>query len=134
MSSPTPASPLHRLLAVMRRLRGPGGCPWDREQTFATLAPFAIEEAYEVADAAERNDMEHLKDELGDLLFQVIFHAQLAAEAGHFDFDAVATAIMDKLVRRHPYVFGAESSAVLQEPRSAAAQSVVWEDIKAAER
>jgi ATP diphosphatase len=134
MSSPTPERPLQRLLAVMQRLRAPDGCPWDREQTFATLAPFAIEEAYEVADAAERHDMEHLKDELGDLLFQVIFHAQLAAEAGHFDFDAVTTAILDKLVRRHPYVFGAESAAGLKQPRSAAAQSVVWEDTKAAER
>ena len=117
----------------MERLRGAGGCPWDRAQTFASIAPYAIEESYEVADAIERGDMEHLKDELGDLLFQVVFQAQIAREAGHFDFDAVAAAICDKLVRRHPHVFDghAQSSAA---PVTAAAQLVSWEDIKARER
>jgi nucleoside triphosphate diphosphatase len=94
------------LLAIMERLRGAEGCPWDRAQTFATIAPYTIEESYEVADAVERGDMAHLKDELGDLLFQVVFHAQIAREAGHFDFDAVAAAMCGKLIRRHPHVFG----------------------------
>ena len=90
----------------MERLRAPDGCPWDREQTFASIAPYTIEEAYEVADAIEREDLAHLKDELGDLLFQVVFHAQIARERGAFDFEAAAGAICDKLVRRHPHVFG----------------------------
>ncbi len=94
------------LLAIMERLRGVDGCPWDRVQTFASIAPYTVEESYEVADAIERGDMAHLKDELGDLLFQVVFHARIAEEGGHFDFDAVAAAICDKLVRRHPHVFG----------------------------
>ena len=122
---------LHELLAIMERLRGADGCPWDRAQTFASIAPYTIEEAYEVADAVERGDMAHLKDELGDLLFQVVFHAQMAREAGQFDFDAVAAAICDKLVRRHPHVFGRH---VPNPERSAAAQSAAWEDIKAHER
>lgn len=134
MSQQIPQSPLQALLAIMRRLRAPDGCPWDRQQTFASIAPYTIEESYEVADAVERGDMPHLKDELGDLLFQVVFHAQIAAEAGHFDFDGVVAAICDKLVRRHPYVFGGEHAARLREPASAAAQSVVWENIKAHER
>ncbi|MCP6623424.1 nucleoside triphosphate pyrophosphohydrolase, partial [Klebsiella pneumoniae] len=86
-----------------------GGCPWDVEQTFATIAPYTIEEAYEVADAIERADMEELKVELGDLLFQVVFHARMAEEAGLFAFDDVADAMADKLVRRHPHVFGEEA-------------------------
>ena len=99
--------PLDRLLAIMARLRDPErGCPWDREQDFATIAPYTIEEAYEVADAIERGDMAGLKDELGDLLFQVVFHARMAEEAGLFAFDDVAAAIADKMVRRHPHVFG----------------------------
>ena len=102
-------APLEELLAIMERLRSADGCPWDRAQTFASIAPHAIEEAYEVADAVERGDMTHLQDELGDLLFQVVFQAQLAREAGHFDFDAVAAAIRDKLVRRHPHVFGLDA-------------------------
>ena len=134
MSFRSSQSTLQELLAIMRRLRGPDGCPWDRQQTFASIAPYTVEEAYEVADAVERDDMPHLQDELGDLLFQVVFHAQMAAEAGHFDFDDVVGAICDKLVRRHPYVFGAEHIASPQEPATAAAQSVVWEDIKARER
>jgi ATP diphosphatase len=119
---------LRELLAIMERLRAADGCAWDREQTFASVAPYTIEEAYEVADAIERGDMAHLKDELGDLLFQVVFHAQIAREAGHFDFDAVVAAICDKLVRRHPHVFADPSRL------TAAEQSVAWEDIKARER
>jgi MazG family protein len=119
---------LQELLAIMARLRGPGGCPWDREQTFASIAPHAIEEAYEVADAAERGDLAHLREELGDLLFQVVFHAQMASEAGQFDFDAVAAAIAEKLIRRHPHVFGDGAQI------SSAEQSQVWEDVKAQER
>ncbi|MDE2294599.1 MAG: nucleoside triphosphate pyrophosphohydrolase [Gammaproteobacteria bacterium] len=112
----------------MERLRSPGGCPWDRAQSFATIAPYTIEEAYEVADAIERDDLAGLKDELGDLLFQVVFHAAIAREAGAFDFDAVAEAIAAKLERRHPHVFGGEPVAgVLQ-------QTDAWERIKAAER
>ena len=98
---------LRELLAIMARLRAADGCPWDREQTFASIAPYTIEEAYEVADAIARGDMRHLKDELGDLLFQVVFHAQMASEANEFDFEAVAGSICDKLLRRHPHVFGA---------------------------
>jgi ATP diphosphatase len=128
MSGASGTPRLRELLDIMARLRAAGGCPWDREQTFASIAPYTIEEAYEVADAAERGDMQHLKDELGDLLFQVVFHAQMAHEAGHFDFDAVAGAICDKLLRRHPHVFGETA------PLTPAEQSVVWERIKAAER
>src|SRR4029077_6565985 len=97
--------PIDRLLAIMARLRDPAqGCPWDREQDFATIAPYTIEEAYEVADAIERADIAALRDELGDLLLQVVFHARMAEEAGHFGFDDVASAIADKMVRRHPHV------------------------------
>jgi ATP diphosphatase len=116
------------LLQIMARLRAPDGCPWDREQTFASIAPFTIEEAYEVADAIERADMAHLKDELGDLLFQVVFHSQMAHEAGQFDFEAVAGGICDKLRRRHPHVFGNRV------PLSLIEQSTAWEEIKAEER
>jgi ATP diphosphatase len=119
---------MHELLDIMARLRAVDGCPWDREQTFASIAPYTIEEAYEVADAAERGDTRDLKDELGDLLFQVVFHSQIASEADHFDFEAVAGAICDKLLRRHPHVFGARGQL------TAAEQSVIWEDIKARER
>lgn len=113
----------------MARLRDPQhGCPWDREQSFATIAPYTIEEAYEVADAIARGDMSALKDELGDLLFQVVFHARLAEEAGLFGFDDVAAAIADKMERRHPHVFGDIRID------SAAAQTEAWEEHKAAER
>ena len=113
----------------MARLRDPAsGCPWDRAQDFASIAPHTIEEAYEVADAIERSDLASLRDELGDLLLQVVFHAQLAREQGAFDFAAVVQGICDKLVRRHPHVFGGATVA------DAAAQSRSWEDIKAAER
>src|SRR5258706_5187687 len=99
--------PIERLLEVMRHLRDPkSGCPWDVEQTFATIVPYTIEEAYEVAEAIQNDDMPALQDELGDLLLQVVFHAQMAAEAKTFDFDAVAAAIADKMIRRHPHVFG----------------------------
>jgi nucleoside triphosphate diphosphatase len=121
--------PIDRLLAIMARLRDPvRGCPWDREQNFATIAPYTIEEAYEVADAIERGDRAALKDELGDLLLQVVFHARMAEEAGHFAFDDVAAAIADKMVRRHPHVFGDAEIA------SAAAQTEAWEVHKAKER
>jgi MazG family protein len=120
---------LTRLLDIMARLRDPArGCPWDVEQSFATIAPYTIEEAYEVADAIERADMAALKDELGDLLLQVVFHAQMAREAGHFDFADVADAISDKMIRRHPHVFGEDRVG------SAAAQTEAWENRKAAER
>lgn len=118
-----------RLVAIMARLRDPqGGCPWDVEQTFATIVPHTIEEAYEVADAVEQGDMDALRDELGDLLLQVVFHAQMASEAGHFDAEAVIGAIADKLVRRHPHVFGDATV------KDAADQLRAWEDIKATER
>jgi len=121
--------PIGRLLAVMARLRNPDtGCPWDREQSFATIAPYTIEEAYEVAEAAERGAMHELKEELGDLLLQVVFHARMAEEIGAFEFDDVAAAIADKMVRRHPHVFGTARIG------SAAAQTVAWEDQKAHER
>ena len=123
-------SPTDRLKEIMVRLRDPnGGCPWDVEQTFQTIAPYTIEEAYEVADAIERGDMGELKTELGDLLFQVVFHARMAEEQGLFAYDDVAEAMCDKLVRRHPHVFGEEAA----QP-DGPAQKLRWEDIKAAER
>ena len=119
---------LTALLELMARLRDPQhGCPWDREQTFATIAPYTIEEAYEVADAIERGDREHLRDELGDLLFQVVFHARMAQERGWFDFAAVAHSIREKLVRRHPHLF---AGAVLAPHELVHA----WERQKAEER
>ena len=124
-----PSSGIERLLRVMERLRDPnGGCPWDLEQTFATIAPYTIEEAYEVADAIESGDAAHLRDELGDLLFQVVFHARMAEERGWFHFDAVASAIHEKLVRRHPHVFAGTEFA------TDADRSANWEDQKARER
>jgi len=116
------------LLALMRRLRAPDGCAWDRQQNFSSIAPYTIEEAYEVADAIERGDMDDLKDELGDLLLQVVFHAQMAYESGLFDFADVARAISSKLIRRHPHVFGGGGEL------SVAQQKAAWEDIKAEER
>ncbi|MBN8717166.1 MAG: nucleoside triphosphate pyrophosphohydrolase [Stenotrophomonas sp.] len=115
-----PADPrdLRTLLAIMARLRDPaGGCPWDVQQTFATIAPYTIEEAYEVADAIDRGDLDDLKDELGDLLLQVVFHARMAEEAGAFAFGDVVAAICDKLVRRHPHVFAAQGRANAAEGR-----------------
>lgn len=125
----TPARPIDQLLTVMARLRDPQtGCPWDVEQSFATIAPYTIEEAYEVADAIERGAVDDLRDELGDLLLQVVFHARIAEEARLFAFDDVARAIVDKLVRRHPHVFGEDGA------RSSAEQTLAWEAIKAEER
>ena len=122
-------SPYARLRALMAQLRNPdGGCAWDLEQGFATIAPYAIEEAYEVADAIERGDLAGLKEELGDLLLQVFFHGQIAEEAGHFSVEDVFTAITDKMIRRHPHVFGNADQ------RCAEAQKHAWEEIKAEER
>jgi ATP diphosphatase len=120
---------IERLLEVVRRLRDPErGCPWDKEQSFATIAPYTIEEAYEVADAIRREAWDELAGELGDLLLQVVYHAQIAEEAGLFDFEQVAQGIAEKMIRRHPHVFG---DAVVE---SAAAQRRAWEEVKAAER
>ncbi|MBM3556934.1 MAG: nucleoside triphosphate pyrophosphohydrolase [Alphaproteobacteria bacterium] len=129
MPKQTAETALARLLAVMARLRHPEkGCPWDRDQTFATIAPYTIEEAYEVAEAIAQDDMAALREELGDLLFQVVFHARMAEERGAFDFAAVAEGLADKMERRHPHVFG---EARIDD---AAAQTVAWEEMKAAER
>ncbi len=120
---------LRRLLDIMEALRAPvGGCPWDIQQSFATIAPYTIEEAYEVADAIARADFAELPGELGDLLFQVVFHARMAEEAGYFDFAAVARSIADKMIRRHPHVFGSERR------EDAAAQTVAWDVQKQSER
>lgn len=131
-SSPPPSedqSPIARLVEIMARLRDPnGGCPWDLEQTFATIAPYTVEEAYEVADAIERGDLSDLKEELGDLLLQVVFHSRMAQEQGAFDIDDVATAISDKMIRRHPHVFGDHAYENLS------AQVEGWEALKAQER
>ncbi|WP_299692593.1 nucleoside triphosphate pyrophosphohydrolase [uncultured Tateyamaria sp.] len=121
---------IERLLHIMRRLRDPAtGCPWDIEQTFDTIAPYTIEEAYEVADAIERADWPELEGELGDLLLQTVYHTAMGEEAGHFTFQSVVTAISDKMVARHPHVFGDESR-----DKSAEQQTRDWEAIKAAER
>ena len=122
-------SSIENLLKIMASLRDEqAGCPWDREQDFASIAPYTVEEAYEVADAIARKDMAGLCDELGDLLFQVVFHAQMAAEAGAFDFDAVASSICNKMIRRHPHVFGNAAE------RARGAVPGSWERIKASER
>jgi nucleoside triphosphate diphosphatase len=120
---------MQKLLEIMRRLRArDGGCPWDLEQTFATIAPYTIEEAYEVADAIERGALDDLCGELGDLLFQVVFHARMAEEAGAFDFGDVVAGISEKLERRHPHVFGERRELGVAE------QSRLWEEIKRDER
>jgi len=122
-------SAIDDLIAIMAQLRDPvGGCPWDLQQTFASIVPHTLEEAYEVADAIERDDREDMRDELGDLLFQVIFYARLGEEEGSFDFDAIAATVRDKLIRRHPHVFGTAG------PTTAEEQRVSWEAIKASER
>jgi MazG family protein len=119
---------IDNLLEIMVRLRDPdNGCPWDREQTFESIAPYTIEEAYEVADAIARGDLKDLKDELGDLLLQVVYHARIAEELDAFDFGAVVAAICDKMTRRHPHVFGDE------QVHSAEAQTLAWEALKDAE-
>ncbi|MEM9576209.1 MAG: nucleoside triphosphate pyrophosphohydrolase [Pseudomonadota bacterium] len=121
---------IERLLEIMRRLRDPEtGCPWDIEQTFATIAPYTIEEAYEVADAIERGAWDELEGELGDLLLQTVYHTAMGEEEGHFSFQSVVQAISDKMVARHPHVFGEESR-----DKSAEQQTADWEKIKAAER
>ena len=120
---------MEQLLTLMARLRDPDhGCPWDREQTYATIVPHTIEEAYEVADAIAREDWTELRAELGDLLFQVVFYAQIAREEGRFDFADVTSGIVEKMTRRHPHVFGDESYA------NAAEQTAAWERIKSAEK
>lgn len=125
-----PDGGMPRLLEIMRRLRDPdSGCPWDIEQDFDSIAPYTIEEAYEVADAIARHDWAELEGELGDLLLQTVYHTQMGEEAGHFTFDSVVKAISDKMVSRHPHVFGDESR-----DKSAAQQTADWEKIKAAER
>jgi nucleoside triphosphate diphosphatase len=124
------AEAFRKLAQIMAQLRDPvSGCPWDLEQDFSTIAPYTIEEAYEVADAIERADMGELRDELGDLLFQVLFHSRMAEEAGAFALADVVDAINDKMIRRHPHVFGGEADG-----RSANEQTVAWEEVKAAER
>jgi uncharacterized protein YabN with tetrapyrrole methylase and pyrophosphatase domain len=139
-------SPIKTLLEIMARLRDPAeGCPWDVEQTFETIAPYTLEEAYEVDHAIRTGDMESLCDELGDLLLQVVFHAQMAREAGHFAFDDVAAAICDKLIRRHPHIFGDSTSTAFaagapkreeqhERVRTAQEQTRFWEESKARER
>ena len=125
----TAEAELRRLLDIMAALRDPDtGCPWDKTQTFETIAPYTIEEAYEVADAIAERDFAALPDELGDLLFQVVYHARMAEEAGHFAFADVAKSISDKMIRRHPHVFGDAAA------RSAATQTAAWETQKSAER
>lgn len=125
-----PKGGMSRLIEIMARLRDPKtGCPWDIEQTYETIAPYTIEEAYEVADAIATGDFDELKAELGDLLLQVVYYTQMSAEDGRFDFDDVANAISDKMVARHPHVFGNESR-----DKSAAEQTRDWEKIKAEER
>ena len=120
---------IQRLLEIMARLRDPdGGCPWDRRQTYSSIVPYTLEEAYEVADSIQRGDMRELRDELGDLLFQIIFYSQIAKEEGYFDFNAVAQGICDKMIRRHPHVFGDAESRDEQQLRQA------WEQHKAEER
>lgn len=120
---------ISRLIEIMAALRTPGsGCPWDLEQDFRSIAPYAVEEAYEVADAIERGDLEDLKDELGDLLLQVVFHARMAQELGAFGFSDVVAAICEKLIRRHPHVFSAPDAL------TAARVTAQWEEIKAAEK
>lgn len=123
------AGALPRLREIMRRLRAPDGCPWDREQDFASIAPYTVEEALEVAEAIAAEDWAELREELGDLLLQVVYHAEIAEERGLFDFDEVARAAADKMLRRHPHVFGARPGG----PKPAA-EEVSWEGVKAAER
>ncbi len=126
----TPSKNITRLLEIMAALRTPGtGCPWDLEQTFRTIAPYTLEEAYEVADAIEHDDTEQLREELGDLLLQVVFHARMAQEQGAFDFGDVVESITEKLIRRHPHVFAADA-----EGRTATAVKGLWERIKSEEK
>ena len=128
MSTEAACTELARLLAIMARLRAPDGCPWDQVQNFASIAPYTVEEGYEVAEAIGREDRPALRDELGDLLLQVVYHARMAEEDGDFSFADVARSSNDKMIRRHPHVFGEEAA------RDAAAQTEAWETQKAAER
>jgi nucleoside triphosphate diphosphatase len=129
VTGPSDKSAMDKLLNVMTQLRDPeNGCPWDAEQTFETIAPYTIEEAYEVADAIKKNDREALKEELGDLLFQIVFYAQMSKENDGYDFNDIADTISEKMVRRHPHVFKKK------EPRTSETQTVAWEDQKAQER
>lgn len=121
-------TPYERVKNLMAKLRAPDGCPWDREQDFADIARYTIEEAYEVADAINKNDMVHLREELGDLLFQTVFHSRIAEEAGAFSLDDVTDDLVRKMVRRHPHVFGDGAE------RTAEQQVLEWEDVKAQER
>jgi nucleoside triphosphate diphosphatase len=132
MTNPVPPKPgrdIAGLLEIMRTLRGPDGCPWDRAQSFETIAPYTVEEAYEVAASIADRDYQALPDELGDLLFQVVFHARMAEEAGLFDFGDVVAAVTDKMIRRHPHVFGGADAETDQYN-----QKLAWEEIKARER
>jgi ATP diphosphatase len=125
----TPSKDISRLIEIMAALRDPDtGCPWDQQQTFATIAPYTVEEAYEVADAIARSDLEHLKDELGDLLLQVVYHARMAEEQGAFDFGDVVEAVTTKMIRRHPHVFGSDAE------RAAGVTAGFWDRAKAAEK
>ena len=133
MTDKKPTGDIKELLAIMRRLRDPdGGCPWDLEQNFATIAPYTIEEAYEVASAIEAEDYSGLKDELGDLLLQVVFHAQMASEEKLFAFPDVVRAICEKMIRRHPHVFG--SGGAKTDSKTPGAVTVAWDEIKRRER
>lgn len=126
MTETAPSSQIDRLIAVMARLRDPnGGCEWDLAQSFRSIAPYTIEEAYEVTDAIERENIHDLRDELGDLLLQVVFHSRMAEEAGHFAFEDVARSISDKMEHRHPHIFGTEDGTM---------DTARWEDLKAKER
>jgi ATP diphosphatase len=129
MEKPSLSRDIEALLEIMRQLRGPSGCPWDKEQTFATISPYTIEEAYEVAGAIEEENWDHLRDELGDLLLQVVFHARMAEERALFDFGGVVEAITAKMIARHPHVFADKMT-----PKSAAAQTIAWEEHKRGER
>jgi ATP diphosphatase len=126
---PKPSRNIADLIEIMRRLRGPDGCPWDRAQNFATIAPYTIEESYEVAASIADGDYKALPDELGDLLFQVVFHARMAEEAGLFDFGDVVEAVTAKMIRRHPHVFGDAGASPDQH-----SQKLAWEELKAEER
>src|SRR5579863_9059587 len=129
MTNPAASRHIADLLDIMRRLRAPDGCPWDREQSFATIAPYTVEEAYEVAASIEDQDYKSLPDELGDLLFQVVFHACMAEEAGLFDFGDVVEAVTAKMIRRHPHIFGDGNAQ-----HDKHSQKLAWEELKAAER
>src|SRR6476469_4412762 len=123
-----PETTFQDLIQLVARLRAPGGCPWDREQTYATLGPMLVEEAYEVIDAADSGDWNELRDELGDILFQILFYCQIATEENHFNIDQTITRVHEKMTRRHPHVFGSATA------ETAAEVLVNWEAIKAEER